>query len=259
MLREIFAGAGLLLRGFGHWRRNPGVMLLGIVPAVLAWGLVVAALVALGFTLPAMITWLTPFDDAWPQPWPGLIAVAIGTIVFGSAIVLSAVTFTALTLAIGDAFYEQVWRSVELELGGTIPATGAGFWQAVRNSSALIGMGLATALVVAVASALPVVGAVIGPVLGVVLSGRLLAVELCARAFQARGLDAATQRALRRSIRWPLLGFGIATQLLFMIPLGAIATMPAAVAGATYLTRTALEGVALSPDVPDAPAAPDPS
>jgi CysZ protein len=36
-----------------------------------------------------------------------------------------------------------------------------------------------------------------------------------------------------------MLGFGVATQLCFMVPLGAVATMPAAVAGATLLGRVA--------------------
>jgi len=39
------------------------------------------------------------------------------------------------------------------------------------------------------------------------------------------------------------LGFGIATQLCFMVPLGAIITMPAAVAGSTILARALTERV----------------
>ena len=38
-----------------------------------------------------------------------------------------------------------------------------------------------------------------------------------------------------------VLGFGIATQLCFLIPLGAVVTMPAAVAGATMLSRELID------------------
>jgi CysZ protein len=41
---------------------------------------------------------------------------------------------------------------------------------------------------------------------------------------------------LRRH-RWLALGFGVAVFLCFLIPLGAVLLMPAAVAGATLLTR----------------------
>jgi CysZ protein len=89
----------------------------------------------------------------------------------------------------------------------------------------------------------PVVGGVLAAVLGVVLTGRLLARELTARAFDARYLDAAVRRALLRRHRWRILGFGAATQLCFLVPLGAIVTMPAAVAGATLLARSILDEV----------------
>lgn len=65
--------------------------------------------------------------------------------------------------------------------------------------------------------------------------------ELSSRALEARGIPSATQRALRRGIRWQLLGFGVGTQLLFMIPFGAVFSMPAAVAGSTFLARLALD------------------
>ena len=44
-----------------------------------------------------------------------------------------------------------------------------------------------------------------------------------------------------RRHRARVLGFGVATQLCFLVPLGAVATMPAAVAGSTLLARSLLE------------------
>jgi CysZ protein len=75
---------------------------------------------------------------------------------------------------------------------------------------------------------------------GLVVSGRLLASELVARPLEARGLDRAARRELLRRNRAGMLGFGVATQAFFLIPLGAILVMPAAVVGATSLSRDLL-------------------
>jgi CysZ protein len=69
--------------------------------------------------MPRLTDWLTPFADEWDDPWPTLVRSAVGAIIFAAAVVLAAVTFTAVTLAVGDPFYERIWRAVELELGGS--------------------------------------------------------------------------------------------------------------------------------------------
>lgn len=241
MLSGFLSGVAMLLRGFGYWRRNPGAMLLGLVPAFVVFVLIVIALVGLGFALAPAIEAITPFAESWPDTWATALRLTLGAITVGAAGLLAAVTFTAITLAVGDPFYERIWRAVELELGGEVPDQGAGVWRAVRDSTALIALGVLSALVVAVAGVIPVVGAVAAPVLGVVLSGRLLARELTSRAFEARGLTPEQRRTVLRPHRAQVLGFGVATQLLFMIPLGAVLTMPAAVAGSTMLARAALD------------------
>jgi len=243
VLRGFFSGMRMLLRGFGYWRRDPGVMLLGLVPAVLVFVFVVAGLVALGLSLPTLVDWATPFADAWQEGWRNAFRIAVSAITFGAVGVLAAVTFTAVTLAVGDPFYERIWRSVELDLGGEVPDEGAGFWRAVVDSLGLIGLGILTSVGVALLGFIPVVGAVLAPVAGVVLSGRLLAVELTSRALEARALPADARRAIRRAHRGEILGFGVATQLCFLIPLGAVFTMPAAVAGSTMLARSALDAI----------------
>ena len=246
MLSGFFAGIRLLLRGFGFWGRRPAVMLLGLIPAAIVFAFVLAALIALGFNLQALVDWLTPFDEGWPRPWQNLVTATTSAVLFGAAIVLSAVTFTALTLAVGDPFYERIWRAAESAAGGPIPEEGAGFWRAVRSSLWLLGLGVVTALGVGLVGFIPLIGGLLSPILGVTLSGRLLAVELSSRAFEARGIPSATQRTLRRGIRWQLLGFGVGTQLLFMIPFGAVFSMPAAVAGSTFLARLALDNARLA-------------
>lgn len=262
-MRRFFTGIGMLLRGFAFWGRRPGLMMLGLIPAAIVSLLILAALVALGISMPALTDWLTPFADEWDDPWPTVVRSAVGAIIFGAAIVLAAVTFTALTLAVGDPFYERIWRAVELEVGGQVPEHGLGFWRSVRDSIVLIAAGFVTAIGVALTGFVPLVGAVLAPTLGVLLSGRLLATELSSRAFEARGIDRRTRRSLFRGHRAQLLGFGVATQLCFMIPLGAILTMPAAVAGSTLLARSVLDARSASSsaanalNASDAPAAVD--
>ncbi|WP_248305404.1 EI24 domain-containing protein [Agromyces sp. H66] len=259
VLGRFFTGVGMLLRGFGFWARRPGIMLLGLIPAAIVFAVIVGALVALGFGMPTLTDWLTPFADGWDDPWPGILRAAVGAILFAAAIVLAAVTFTALTLAVGDPFYERIWHAVELEVGGSVPDHGLGFWRSVRDSLKLIGLGLVAAIAVALSGFVPVVGAVLAPTLGVILSGRLLAMELSSRAFEARGIAGSARRAILRGHRAQLLGFGVATQLCFMIPFGAVFAMPAAVAGSTLLARSALDAAAAAASAGAAVTTPGPT
>ena len=110
--------------------------------------------------------------------------------------------------------------------------SGDGIWLFLR--------GVVIAVVAALLGLIPAVGGVLGTVFAVTFTGWLLADELSSRALSGRGLTPATRRRLLRGHRARVLGFGVATQLCFMIPLGAVATMPAAVAGSTALARSLL-------------------
>lgn len=81
----------------------------------------------------------------------------------------------------------------------------------------------------------------VGGVFGAVVGGWLLALELTGTPFDARGLRLRDRRRALGRIRARTLGFGIATWVLFLVPLGAVVAMPAAVGGATLLMRTALD------------------
>ena len=87
---------------------------------------------------------------------------------------------------------------------------------------------------------LPLIGPLVGAVLGVLISGRLLANELLTRPLEERGMDREARRAFLRAHLGGALGFGVAAELFVMIPLGAIAVMPAAVVGSTTLARDRL-------------------
>ena len=155
-----------------------------------------------------------------------------------AALALSAISFTGLTLIVGDPFYERIWRETELMLGGTRsrrrPRLRSG---RSRTALVMILIGVATAAVLFVIGFLPVVGAIAGAVLGFVVSSRVLGAELLSRPLEARGMDRAARKAFLRPHRSRVHGFGMATQACFLVPFGAIAVMPAAVVGATMLGR----------------------
>ena len=239
-MREFLRGVGLLGRGFAHWRRRPGLMALGLVPAAIAGVLLLGGLTALGVFLPRIAEALTPFADGWPSVWATVIRLSIGTALLGAALVLAAVSFTALTLLIGDPFYERIWRSVEADHGDTRFDGRYGFWRSARDALSLVVRGIAVALISALIGLIPVMGGVLSAVLAVSCTGWLIADELTSRGLTARGLSPDDRRRLRRTHRARVLGFGVATQLCFLVPLGAVATMPAAVAGSTLLARSLL-------------------
>lgn len=234
-------GAGFLLRGLRLWRERPRLMLLGIVPALIVGVLLAGAFVALVVYADDLISWATPFADGWSEAIRSVFRGLLWLLVVAGAGMLAIVTFTGLTLAVGDPFYEKIWKEVELSLGGTVPDRGVGWLRGIADGLVLVVMGIVTAVVVFAIGLLPLVGAIIGFALGLVLSGRLLAGELVSRPLEARGLDRAQRAALMKQHRGAMLGFGVCVQACFLVPLGGIAVMPAAVAGATYLAREALD------------------
>lgn len=236
-MREFFAGVGMLFAGFGWWGRRPGTMAWGLVPAALVALVLTAALVGVGFALPWVVNTVTPFADGWIPVWRDVFRWALGTAVFGGVLVLAVVSFTALTLVVGDPFYERIWRSVERDLGGEVPDAPYPFWRSVGDGLRLVGRGILVAILAGLVGLVPVVGSAAGAVIGVLLTGWLLADELTSRPFAARGLSRDERRVILRRHRARALGFGVATQLFFLIPFGAVAVMPAAVAGSTTLAR----------------------
>jgi len=236
-MREFAAGFATLGRGIAFWGRAPGTMALGLVPAFIVAAFFVAGLVALGFFVDDASIALTPFAESWTPFWAVTVRIAVGAVLFGVALVLVVVTFTALTLVVGEPFYDRIWRAVERAETGEVPDSAYGFWRAVGDSAALIARGIGVAIVAGLIGLVPVIGTAAGFVVGLLLTAWVLADELTSRALSARGIAGRERRRMLRTHRARALGFGVATQLCFLVPLGAVAVMPAAVAGSTLLAH----------------------
>ncbi|MFC0503704.1 EI24 domain-containing protein [Micromonospora costi] len=241
---RFLSGAGLLLRGIGLYVRSPKLMLLGIVPALISSAVFLTAFAVLVWFVDDLAALVTPFADDWSATWRNLVRVVAGLAILGLGGLLGVVTFTAVTLVIGDPFYEAISERVEERLGGTPGAVDVPFWSSLRRSLAdsvrLVALSTLVGIPLFLAGFIPVVGQIVVPVIGAAVGGWFLAVELVGAPFYRRGMRLPERRARLKADRPTALGFGVAVFLCFLIPLGAVLVMPAAVAGATLLARRSL-------------------
>ena len=238
-------GIGFLASGLRMYARTPRIMLLGLVPALISFVVLAAAFLAMVFYVDNVVIWATPYADDWPsavRDTARLVAMLGAAAVW---VVLSLLLYVALTLLIGQPFYEAISKRVEDQLGGVPGEINVSFWKTLPRSvfdsirlallAAFFGVGLF------LLGLIPVVGQISTPVLGALLGGWVLVVELTSVPFERRGLRYRHRKRALRQNRSMALGFGTATFVSFLIPLGAIVVMPAAVAGATLLSRRILQ------------------
>jgi CysZ protein len=250
-IRQFFTGVGLLGRGFARYRRDPGLLIAGIVPALIAAIVVLGALGLLIYFATNISDAITPFAEHWSSGPRGVIRVLAGLSIVGVSCLVAFVTFTSITLAIGDPFYEKIAERVEDELGGVPNAVHILWWRSlgrgVLESARLVIVSAVIGIPLFIAGFLPVVGQTVVPVIGALVGGWFLAVELVGASFARRGLRLADRRRVLRENRPLAVGFGAAVFVCFLVPLGAIVTMPAAVAGGALLARRVLGPGAVAP------------
>ncbi len=233
----LLSGPSHLVRGFGMWRTRPRLMLMGAIPALIVFVVLVSAFVLLATHVMGLVGWATPFLDGWAEALRVAARALLAIAVLAGALALSAVAFVALTLLIGEPFYAHIWREAEKMASGAVPAEELDWKTSLRDTVALFVRGAIGAALLLLIGLVPVIGSVVAAVGGVLLASWLLAQELLARPFEARGLDARARRDLLGRHRVSVWGFGLAVQACFWVPLGAVVAMPAAVVGATTLAR----------------------
>ncbi|MBW5484104.1 EI24 domain-containing protein [Streptomyces bambusae] len=239
---------GDLGRGFGHllagqrWVMRRGRWFgFGLLPGLVSLVLYAGALIGLGYGADDLVAWTTPFADDWTSPWQGLFRGFLTALVFGLGLFLAVISFTAVTLLIGEPFYESLSEEVDRSEGGEVPESGLSLakelWISARDSLRLLGRVLVYGILLFALGFVPVVGQTVVPVIGFCVSGYFLTLELTGVALQRRRMELPQRLALQRSHRAMALGFGVPLVLAFLVPLVAVFLMPGAVAGATLMVR----------------------
>jgi len=134
LARQFLSGASLLGRGLGLVLRSPRLLIIGLVPALVSGILYATALFFLISYLPDLARAVTWFADDWAEALRSLIRVLAGVGLLGVAVLLGILTFTAVTLLIGDPFYERISELVEDRFGGVPNEVEVGFWRSLGRS-----------------------------------------------------------------------------------------------------------------------------
>ncbi|MGP4096761.1 EI24 domain-containing protein [Nonomuraea sp. KM90] len=240
-VRDFMAGVGFFFQGFSWVAKNTRWWLFGLIPALIAFAVYVVALVFLGTNASSVAEFLTPFADSWS--WRESFRTLVGIALFLGGLALAVLTFAALTLAIGEPFYERLSATVDPLEGAEEQPWWRTLPRSIRDSLVTLFYVLLFTIPLFILGFVPVVGQTVVPVLGAAVSGFFLTVELTTLALERRGMARKQRFALLRSNKAGALGFGVAVFVLFLVPFVAVIAMPAAVAGAALLVRARLAPV----------------
>ncbi|MFF8968385.1 EI24 domain-containing protein [Streptomyces sp. NPDC014995] len=245
-MRDLGAGFRFLLEGQRWVARHGKQYGFGLLPGLITLVLYVGALVALAVWGADFVAWATPFADDWSSPWLGLFRGFLTVVLFALGLLLSVLTFTAVTLLIGQPFYENLSETVDRDVSpdGTAPESGLPLWRelwiSARDSLRIVGRALLWAVLLFALGFVPFVGQTVVPVVGFFVTGFFLTEELTAVALQRRNVALRDRLALLRSRKALVWGFGTPLGLAFLVPFVAVFLMPGAVAGATLMARELL-------------------
>ncbi|MDX3237159.1 EI24 domain-containing protein [Streptomyces sp. ME03-5709C] len=241
-MRDLASGIRFFVDG-QRWVLRRGRWLgFGLLPALITLVGYAAALVALAFWADDATAWATPFADDWDAPWRGLFRGLLTAVAFGGGLLLAVISFTAVTLLVGQPFYESLAERVDACEGGAPEAPDVPLWrdllQSARDSLRVLVRVAVWGVLLFAAGFVPVVGQTVVPVIGFCVSGYFLALELSGVAFQRRDVPLRERMRMLRGRMALTLGFGVPLILCFLVPLVSVLLMPGAVAGATLLVRS---------------------
>ncbi|MFF2061348.1 EI24 domain-containing protein [Streptomyces sp. NPDC058200] len=240
-MRDLGTGFGYLMKG-QRWVVGRGRWFgFGLLPGLVTLVLYAGALIGLFYGADDLTAWATPFADDWSSPWLGLFRGFLTALLFVLGLFLAVITFTAVTLLVGQPFYESLSEEVDRSEGGDVPESGLSFWRelwiSARDSLRILARVALYGVLLFALGFIPVVGQTVVPVLGFCVSGFFLTEELTAVALQRRRIELKERLVLLRGRRMLALGFGVPLTLAFLVPLVAVFLMPGAVAGATLMAR----------------------
>lgn len=240
-MRDLGVGFRYLVQGQKWVGRHGRWFGFGLLPGLVTLVLYVGALVGLGYGADDLAAWVTPFADDWTSPWRGIFRGTVTGLVFAFGLFLAVITFTAVTLLVGQPFYESLSEEVDRSEGGEVPESGLPLWRelwiSARDSLRVLLRVAFYGILLFACGFIPVIGQTVVPVLGFCVSGFFLTQELASVALQRRGVELKERLALLRGRRMVTLGFGVPLTLSFLVPFVAVLLMPGAVAGATLMAR----------------------
>lgn len=256
-MRDLGVGFTYLLKGQRWVARHGKQYGFGLLPGLITLVLYAAVLVALALWGADFVAWASPFADDWSSPWQGLFRGFLTAVLFALGLLLAVVTFTAVTLLIGQPFYENLSEKIDRDVSpdGTAPASGLPLWHelwiSARDSLRIVIRAALWGVLLFALGFLPFVGQTVIPVLGFLVTGFFLTEELTAVALQRRRVELRDRLALLRARKTLVWGFGAPLAVAFVVPFVAVFLMPGAVAGATLMARDLLgeeTGNATDPD-----------
>ncbi|WP_406329634.1 EI24 domain-containing protein [Streptomyces sp. NBC_00203] len=245
-MRDLGVGFSYLVQGQRWVARHGKQYGFGLVPGLITLVLYAGALVGLALYGEDFVTWATPFADDWSSPWAGLFRGFLTAVLFALALLLAVLTFTAITLLIGQPFYENLSEKVDRDVSpdGTAPESGLPLWRelwiSARDSLRIVVRAVLWATLLFALGFVPFIGQTVVPVIGFFVTGFFLTEELTAVALQRRRVDLRERLTLLRSRKMLVWGFGTPLGLAFLVPFVAVFLMPGAVAGATLMARDLL-------------------
>ncbi|MEU9578231.1 EI24 domain-containing protein [Streptomyces chilikensis] len=245
-MRDLGVGFGYLFKGQRWVARHGRQYGFGLIPGLITLVLYIGMLAALFVWGSAFVTWATPFADDWSDTWASLVRGALTVLLYAASLLAAVLTFTAMTLLIGQPFYEALSERVDRDVSpdGTAAVSDLPLlrelWISGRDSLRVVVRAAMWGLLLFALGFIPVVGQTVVPVIGFFVTGFFLTEELTAVALQRRGVELRKRLELLRSRKMLVWGFGTPLAVTFLVPFVAVLLMPGVVAGATLMARDLL-------------------
>lgn len=230
-------GARYVIRGLTYLAPRPSLYPWVVAPILVTIGMLVGAWFLSWAWTPWLVNLLLPRP---PSPgfaqnlWNGFALLMVLWVFATTALVLYG-SFGAL----GAPFYDRLARAVEIEEGGAEIASWRDELHFVLLSiahSLLAGAIWIGALVgLAVLNLVPVLGTALELVGSIVVTAFFLTREMLDGAMSRRRFSFGRKIRVIAQERWTMLGFGMATGALLLVPLLNVLTLPVAVVGGTLL------------------------
>lgn len=242
---EFFAGLRLLGAAFRIVTRRRRLFWLGVIPPLIMSLVFGSLLTLLILNLPMLADRLTPFAEDWMSGAEQAAEFVAGAALLGGSTLVTIVSFTTLTLALGAPIYDKISEHVDAELEPELPQPeetwGRAIRRSLRNSLILIAISALVGPLFFAAGFIPVVGQTLVPVLAACFGGWMLCIELIGSTFERHGrLRLGERRKAMQGHRAKALGLAVPTFLLMSIPVLGTLVFPTATAGGTLLGRELL-------------------